>query len=177
MGHVSLSKLPFFLPVIDIKCDAKLYFFSFSRATDVARSFRLMVQLHRLCEGSARGNWDHPKGQQQFLPNPNGFGNRTTRLRRLLIGAAFSFLRFLLPYASAGWFPFLSVTNITKLERLHRAANRAISSRLLSSQSFFSLRLFYLPCKSPGLILLFHLVSGLFVSQPSFPFQVWSDLE
>ena len=37
---------------------------------------------------------------------------------------------FLLPlflYASSGWFPFLSVTNITKLERLHRAASPAIS--------------------------------------------------
>ena len=38
-----------------------------------------------------------------------------------------SFLRPLLTYASPGWFPFLSATNITKLERLHRAAGRAIS--------------------------------------------------
>ena len=30
-----------------------------------------------------------------------------------------SFLRSLLTYASPGWFPFLSVTNVTKLERLH----------------------------------------------------------
>ena len=30
-----------------------------------------------------------------------------------------SFLRSLLTYASPGWFPFLSTTNITKLERLH----------------------------------------------------------
>ena len=30
-----------------------------------------------------------------------------------------SFLRSLLTYASPGWFPFLSATNITKLERLH----------------------------------------------------------
>ena len=37
-----------------------------------------------------------------------------------------SFLRSLFTYASPGWFPFLSVTNITKLERLHRAASRAI---------------------------------------------------
>ena len=35
-----------------------------------------------------------------------------------------SFLRSLLTYASPGWFPFLSATNITKLERLHRAASR-----------------------------------------------------
>ena len=38
-----------------------------------------------------------------------------------------SFLRSLLTYASPGWFPFLSATNITKLERLHRAASRAIT--------------------------------------------------
>ena len=30
-----------------------------------------------------------------------------------------AFLRSLLTYASPGWFPFLSATNITKLERLH----------------------------------------------------------
>ena len=36
-------------------------------------------------------------------------------------------LRSLLTYASSGWFPFLSATNITKLERLHRVASRAIT--------------------------------------------------
>ena len=44
-----------------------------------------------------------------------------------------SFLRPLLTYASPGWFPFLSVTNIIKLERLHRAASRAIAGCVLSS--------------------------------------------
>ena len=44
-----------------------------------------------------------------------------------------SFLRSLLTYASPGWFPFLSVTNVTKLERLHRAASRAITGCLSSS--------------------------------------------
>ena len=34
-----------------------------------------------------------------------------------------SFLRHLLIYISPGWFPFLSATNLTKLERLHRAAS------------------------------------------------------
>ena len=38
-----------------------------------------------------------------------------------------SFLRSLLTYASPGWFPFLSATNFTKLECLHRAASRAIT--------------------------------------------------
>ena len=53
-------------------------------------------------------------------------------LRRLLIDAA-SFLRPLLTYASPGWFPFVSVTNFTKLECLHRAASRAITGCLSSS--------------------------------------------
>ena len=44
-----------------------------------------------------------------------------------------SFLRSLLTYASPGWFPFLSATNVTKLERLHRAASRAITGCLSSS--------------------------------------------
>ena len=43
-----------------------------------------------------------------------------------------SFPRSLLTYASPGWFPFLSATNITKLERLDRAASRAISGCLSS---------------------------------------------
>ena len=44
-----------------------------------------------------------------------------------------SFLRPLLTYTSPGWFPFLSATNLTKLERLHRAASRAITGCLSSS--------------------------------------------
>ena len=44
-----------------------------------------------------------------------------------------SFLRPLLTYASPGWFPFLSATNFAKLERLHRAASRAITGCLSSS--------------------------------------------
>ena len=44
-----------------------------------------------------------------------------------------SFLRPLLTYASPGWFPFLSATNITKLERLHQAASRAITGCFSSS--------------------------------------------
>ena len=61
-----------------------------------------------------------------------------------------AFLGLLLTYASAGCFPFLNVTSITKLERLHRAASCAICGCLLSSLSqFFSLRLLYLPYESP----------------------------
>ena len=44
-----------------------------------------------------------------------------------------SFLRPLLTYASPRWFPFLSATNFTKLEHLHRAASRTITGCLSSS--------------------------------------------
>ena len=44
-----------------------------------------------------------------------------------------SFLRSLLTYALPGWFPFLSITNVTKLERLHRAASLALTGCLSSS--------------------------------------------
>ena len=57
-----------------------------------------------------------------------------------------SFLRSLLTYASPGWFPFLSATNLTKLERLHRAASRAITGCLSSSPIPL---LLYLPYESP----------------------------
>ena len=43
------------------------------------------------------------------------------------------FLQSLLTYASPGWFPFLSTTNLTKLEHLHQAATRAITGCLSSS--------------------------------------------
>ena len=56
-----------------------------------------------------------------------------------------AFLRPLLTYASAGWFPFLSVSNITKLERLHRAAIRAITGCLSSSPIPFLLSEVSLP--------------------------------
>ena len=36
---------------------------------------------------SACGNWDPRVVQQPFGPNPNGVGDRTTTLRRVLIGA------------------------------------------------------------------------------------------
>ena len=44
-----------------------------------------------------------------------------------------AFLRPVLTYASPEWFPFLSATNINKLERLHQAASRAINCCLSSS--------------------------------------------
>ena len=44
-----------------------------------------------------------------------------------------SFLQPLLTYTSPGWFPFLSATNFTKLECLHRAASCAITGCFSSS--------------------------------------------
>ena len=49
------------------------------------RSFR--GQHSEKMKGSAQGTWDLREGQQPFRPNPNGAGDRTTTLRRLLIGA------------------------------------------------------------------------------------------
>ena len=56
-----------------------------------------------------------------------------------------AFLRPLLTYASAGWFPFLSATNITKLERLHRAASRTITDCLSFSPISLVLSEAFLP--------------------------------
>ena len=56
-----------------------------------------------------------------------------------------TFLRSLLTYASPGWVPFLSATNSTKWERLHRAASRAITGCLSSSPIPL---LLYLPYES-----------------------------
>ena len=49
-----------------------------------------------------------------------------------------------------GWFPFLSVTNITKLERLHRAASRAITGCLSSSPILLLLSEASLPPLQPA---------------------------
>ena len=86
-----------------------------------------------------------------------------------------SFLRSLLTYALPGWFPFLSATSFTKLKRLHRAASRAITGCL----SFSPIPLLLTEAFLPPLRVtsLFHLMSGLFVSQRPFLFQVWPDLE
>ena len=51
-------------------------------------------QKNGLCEGSALDNWDPREGQQPFRPNPNGVGDRTTTLRRLLIGAIYILLAY-----------------------------------------------------------------------------------
>ena len=49
------------------------------------RSFR--AQHSEKIKGSARDNWDPREVQQPFRPNPNGAGDRTATLMRMLIGA------------------------------------------------------------------------------------------
>ena len=76
-----------------------------------------------------------------------------------------AFLWPLLTYASLGWFPFLRVTNITKLECHHRAASRTIIGCLSSSPIPLLLSEAFLPpYESLLLTSLFFLISGLFVS-------------
>ena len=54
-------------------------------------------------------------------------------------------LRPLLIYALSGWFPFLRVTNTTKLKRLHQAASRSSAAVFRPTLFHFSsLRLHYL---------------------------------
>ena len=62
-----------------------------------------------------------------------------------------AFLQAFFTYASLGWFCFLSITNTTKLERLHRAASRVITGCLSSSPIplLLTLRLPYLSFESP----------------------------
>ena len=50
-----------------------------------------------------------------------------------------AFLQPLFIYVLPGWFPFFRFTNLTKLERVHRAASRAISGCLSSSTIFLLL--------------------------------------
>ena len=49
------------------------------------RSFR--GQNSKKMKESAQGNWDPREVRQPFRPNPNEVEDRTTTLRRLLIGA------------------------------------------------------------------------------------------
>ena len=90
-----------------------------------------------------------------------------------------SFLQPLLTYASPGWFPFLSSTNITKLERLHRAASHAITGCLSSSPIPLLLTEASLP---PLRVTLNHFTlssyeRALRLPKPPFLFQVWPDWE
>ena len=62
------------------------------QVTELKKLFAALLGLFRgkhreKMEGSARGNWDPREDQEPFRPNPNGVGDRTTTLRRLLIGA------------------------------------------------------------------------------------------
>ena len=89
-----------------------------------------------------------------------------------------SFLRPLLTYASPGWFPFLCVTNSTKLERLHRAASRAITGCL----SFSPIPLLFSEASLPPLrVSPSHFTPSSYERAlclpTSFPLSVWPDME
>ena len=111
-----------------------------------------------------------------YLPTSQGL----TLYLCFLMGSFYEFISVLykallwplLTYASPGWFPFLSATNITKLERFHRAANRAIFSFLWSfpiPSQFLSSEAFPPPLRVT--LTQFgqsFLMSRLYVSQPPF---------
>ena len=89
-----------------------------------------------------------------------------------------AFLRPLPTYASPGWFLFLSITNITKLERLNRAASHAITG----CRSSFPIPLFLSEASLPALrVTLTDFALSSYERTlrfpTSFPFQVWPDLE
>ena len=94
-----------------------------------------------------------------------------TKLRRAMCPVD-SHSSFCSPF-SPRWFPFISATNFTKLERLHRATSRTITGCLSSSPIFLFLSEASLP---PLRATLTHFTlssyKGLFVSQPPFLFQV-----
>ena len=62
-------------------------------------------KLQQYSARSACGNWDSRQGQQPFRLNPNGIGDHTTILMRLLIGAINSPLAF----NPTSTFPFLNM--------------------------------------------------------------------
>ena len=77
-----------------------------------------------------------------------------------------AFFRPLLTYASSGWFPFISVTNITKLERLHRGASRAITGCISSSPISLLLSKASLP---PLRVTLTHFILSSYERAPRLP--------
>ena len=89
-----------------------------------------------------------------------------------------AFLWPLLTYASITRCPFLSITNITKLECLRQVDSHAITSCFLSSPIPLLLSKASLPpLRITQTHFTLYFMSELFVSQPSSPFQVWPDLE
>ena len=88
-----------------------------------------------LNEGSAWGNWDPGQGQQPFIPTPNMFGDCTTTLRRLLIGAE--------AHSSRDW--LLDETHLSSDQSRYHSASYHLSAlyifpiRFLLSEAFLSL--------------------------------------
>ena len=100
--------------------------------TALLRSFR--GQHSEKMKGSARGNWDPQEGQQLFRPNPNGFLDRTTTLRQLLIGPDY----FLVANHTCQFSPILP-TNLYSSVNFRNSASIILNQR---AQVFESLDLF-----------------------------------
>ena len=73
-----------------------------------AALLRLLREQHSdKMKGSARGNWYPREVQQPFRPDPNGVEDRTTTLRRLLIGASLTSRTHIHELAATShWFVF-----------------------------------------------------------------------
>ena len=85
-------------------------------------------------KGSARGNWDPREVQQPFRSNPNGVGDRTTTLKRLLIGEDWNML-------------------VAQIVGNDQNIPEITSCLFFKEKSLHFLKLFYLCCRSDGLCL------------------------
>ena len=91
--------------------------------------------------------------------------------KRTLTISMFSRVRTLLSLPQ--WFPFLRVTNFTKLKRLHRAASCAITSCFSSSP----IPLLLSEASLPPLRITLSFYERALCPQTPFSLQVWPDLE
>ena len=100
------------------------------------RSFR--GQHSEKIKGNAWGDWDPWEGQQPCRPNPNGVGNRTTALRRRLIGADWSIL------ATVDWSILATVDFLKAFNAIwHIALLQAFHVFVQQTQPILSDRLVY----------------------------------
>ena len=99
------------------------------------RSFR--GQHSEKMKGSAPGNWDPREGQQPFRPNPNGVGDRTTTLRRLLIGAASIGSRATCHHFSACVFPILHHASQKNMNVQNQMRKRPTKHEIFSNSICF----------------------------------------
>ena len=115
----------------------------------------------------------------KFFSSSQGLTLYLCFFMELLKGVPYkAFLPFVVTYALPKWFPFPSLSSVTKLERLYRVASRAITGSL----SFSPIRLLLSKASLPpqrGTLNLFTLsyYERTFRFQPPFPIQIWPDAE